>query len=115
SRVAPAQSQDIVDFAISPDERKLTFLAGEGIAVFHSHHTAISFIVDVLEDVLVVYFTGRGFLPSRVISDLEVGDLIPTQINVRDQVSFITLHVIDIVKDLTGRRPNRFTDHVALV
>src|SRR5690606_18131969 len=105
----------IVDFAISPDERRFTFLAGEGLPAFHSHPTAISLRLDVLVDVPVVYFTGRAFLPSRVISELAVADLMPTQINVRDQVSCITLHVIDIVKDLTGRRPNRFTGHVALV
>ena len=55
--------------------------------MLHSHDAVIPGFVNVLKHLGVIDFPGSGFFPTGIVSHLEVSDLIPTQVEQRDQVS----------------------------
>src|SRR5262245_57874830 len=72
-------------------------------AVFHPHHAFESLSVNVFEDVAVIHLARRRLLPARVVADLEIGDLLPGQVDVRDDIPFGNLLMVHVVKNLDRR------------
>ena len=62
--------------------------------MLHAHDTPESFVVDVLEDISIVNLSGRWFFAAGIVTDLEVGDLAPRTVDVRDEIAFVNLLVI---------------------
>ena len=71
--------------------------------MFHAHDTRVATAVDVLEHVGVVDLTGSRFATARIVSDLEVGDVVPGGIHVINEVSLGRLLVVEILEDHAGR------------
>src|SRR5690606_23201102 len=90
-------------------------LSGRGVAVFHAHDTTVPFVVDVLEDILIVDLARSRFFSSGVVPYLKVGDLIPAKIDVGNEVTFVALHMVDVVENFAGRRIDRLAYHITLV
>ena len=85
-----------IDGSVGVENCEFPFFATDRIAVFHSKNTRISLALNKAEDIVVIDFTRAGFLPSGVVANLEISDLIPACFNVWDQVSFLNLLVVDI-------------------
>src|SRR5688500_12497442 len=64
------------------DERLLAFLARPGVAMLHAEHAVEPLATDMAKEILVVHLAGAGLLASRVVADLEIGDLAPGNIDV---------------------------------
>src|SRR5688500_5943588 len=77
---------------VGVDQRLLAFLAGLRIAVLHAEHAVEPLRTDVAEQILVVHFPGARLFAPGVVADLEVHDLAPGVIDVRDDVAFVALH-----------------------
>ena len=75
----------------------------------------VAFIIKMFEDILIIHFTSSRFIPARVVTNLEIGNLVPALINIADNIPFIALHVIHIEEDLAGGAANRLADHIGLV
>src|SRR5690606_5757680 len=100
---------------IGIDERLLTFLAGPRLAVLHAEDAVVSFRTDVAEEMPIVHLARARFLATRIVADLEIRDLAPGVIDVRDDVTFVALHVVHVVEDLAGRTVHRAADLIRLV
>src|SRR5690606_16585128 len=83
-------------------------------AVLHADNTGISFRVNVLEHPPIVDLSGGWLVPSRNIADLEIRDLVPGGIDVRDDVAFRNLLMVDVEQYLARRAVYGFADHVSL-
>ena len=68
----------------------------------------------MLENILVVDLTSGGFLSSGIVANLKVGDFVPGKVDIGDEVSFVPLHVIDIIKDFAGRAIHGFAKLIGL-
>ena len=66
--------------------------------------------VDVPEDVPVVHLAGGGLLAARVVALLEVGDLFPRAVDVRDDVPLGDLLVVHVEEDLARGASHRPAD-----
>src|SRR5688500_6340735 len=84
------------------------------VAVLHSDHALESLRVDVSEDVPVIDLTSAWLTATRVVTDLDVGHLVPGRIHVRNQVSFGDLLMIDVEQDLHRGTVDGATDLVCL-
>jgi len=71
--------------------------------------------MNVLENIFVIHFTGARFFSSGVVTDLEIGNMIPRSINVIDDVSFIALHVIHVEQNFARRTVHCLADHKRLI
>ncbi len=78
--------------------------------MFHAHDHVFGLAGDVFEDVLVVHFSGEGFLAAGVVALLEVGDLRPSGVDIGDDIAFGDLLVIHIEEDFAGGRIDGLTD-----
>ena len=87
--------------------------------MFHSDDEAFAvrdrFVMDMLEDLLIVDFPSSWFLSTWVIASLKICDFIPTQVDVCNQVSFGNLLVVNIKQDLATRTIDGFADGKCLV
>src|SRR5512138_1493905 len=93
-------SLERVRFDIGIDQGAFTVLAWMRIAVLHAEHAGESSSMNMAEEIPIVHLPGSRFLAPRVVADLEVSDLAPRAIDVRDDVAFFSLHVIHVVQDL---------------
>lgn len=82
--------------------------------MFHTHDAFKSFLVDMLEDILVIHLSSGRFLATWVIADLEVTDFIPCSVDIPDDIPLIALHMVHIEQDLAGRAVHGAADHVSL-
>ena len=78
--------------------------------MLHADRSIISLGMEMLENVLVVDLPGGGFLASGRIPHMETTDLIPGTVDIRDQISFRDLLVVDVVDDLAIGAPDSFAD-----
>jgi hypothetical protein len=93
-----------IAFAVSLDNPCLTlFCPSLAYPMFHTDGTIIFFVVEVFEDILIVYLTCGGFIPSRVITAMKSGDLTPGRLNIGYQITFLNLLMIDVFHDFAGR------------
>ena len=83
--------------------------------MLHAHHTFVSLFINVLENIFIVDFSGSRFVPSRIVTDLDVGYFFPAEVHIPDQVTLIPLHVIDIVQYFAGRAVVRPAYHLGLI
>ena len=67
-------------------------------------------LVDVPEDVPVVHLAGGRLLAAGVVADLQVGDLAPGAVDVRDDVPLGDLLVVHVEQDLARGAPDRAAD-----
>lgn len=103
-----------VDFLVRVDQGALAFFSGLGVAMLHAHHALVAFAVDVLEHVEVIDLAGGWFASTGVVADLEIGDLAPSAVDVRDDVAFVNLLMIDIEQDLARGAIHGSADLVTL-
>src|SRR5690606_30214028 len=103
-----------VDLAVGGNQCRFTLLAIDGLAVLHPNDPLKALAVNVLEHAPVVDLTGRRLVPSRNVANLEIGDLVPRGIDVRNDVALRDLLVIDVEQDLARGAADRFADHVGL-
>lgn len=78
-----------------------TLFPGFGISMLHSHNTCEAFFMNVPEDIQEIDLSGGRLSSARIIPTLEITYLIICKVNIRDQVSFMNLLMIDIKEDLT--------------
>ena len=71
--------------------------------------------MNVLANLLVVDLARAGFLASGVVAGLEVANLVPAHVDVRDEIAFGDLLVIDIKQNLARRTVDCSTDRVRLI
>lgn len=50
--------------------------------MFHAYYAGVTLGMNVAKQILVVYFSGGGFVMTRIIPALEVANLVPHLINV---------------------------------
>ena len=63
----------------------------------HTDNSLKFLTVNLFENIFIIYFTSCGFITSRIISNLEVSNFPPCHIDIRDQVSFGYLLMIQII------------------
>ena len=90
-------------------------LPGVAIAVLHAEHAVEPLAPDVPEEIPVVHLARARLLAARVVADLEIRDLAPRVVDVRDDVALVALHVVHVVEDLARRAIYRAADRVRLV
>src|SRR5690606_8752238 len=76
-----------VDLAVGGNQCRFTLLAIDGRAVLHPNYPLEALAVNVLEYSPIVDLTGRRLIASRNVTDLEIGDLVPRGIDVRNDVA----------------------------
>ena len=110
---------EAVHFPVSRNEGLFSFLAGLGVAVLHAPNKffvcGFCLLVHVFEYFFVVDLSGGGFLSAGVVTNLEVSNFIPAPVDVRDDVPFVFLHMVDVEQDFAGGTINRLADHIRLV
>src|SRR5690606_26248485 len=87
-----------IHFPIRSISCQCTFLAGILETMFHSQKTTVSLVIDMLENIFIVYLSGSGFFSARSVPYLEIGYFIPAIIYRRNQVPFFNLYVIYIAQ-----------------
>jgi hypothetical protein len=90
----------IITLAISFDDSHLTFFAAFAYAVLHAQDTVVALIVQVLEDVLVIYFSSRRLLTAWIVAEMKGCDFVPGHIDVGNQVAFGDLLMIYVIDNL---------------
>ncbi|MFT6574066.1 MAG: hypothetical protein ACJA16_002255 [Akkermansiaceae bacterium] len=60
----------------------------------------VEFFLDMRGYLGGIDFAGAGFLAAGVVAGLEVGDFVPGEVDVGDEVSFGDLLVVDVAEDL---------------
>ena len=83
-----------IDGSVSIDHGLFAFDPFDRVAVFHPHDALISLAGDVGQYVAVVDLAGARFFSTRVVAALQIRDLVPAPIKVRNQVSLCDLLVI---------------------
>src|SRR5712671_1088367 len=83
-----------ITFPIRTNHRQFPFLVFLRVAVLHTQHTGVTLFMDILENIFVVHLSRAGLFTSRVIPDLEVGNLLPTLSHIRNNISFVSLHMV---------------------
>src|SRR5574343_515909 len=83
--------------------------------MLHTQHAAIAFFMDVFEHITIIDLTGGGFISSRIVTDLKITDLLPALIDIINDISFITLHMVDIIKYFHGSTSYSLTDYIVLM
>ncbi len=75
----PSGGSDVetVNFDIGVDHGLFTFRPQAGVAVLHANKALVAFFIEVFEDALVVNLSRGWFVAARVVSDLDVGNLLP--------------------------------------
>ncbi len=71
--------------------------------MLHANDALISFVVNVPEYIQVIDLAGCGFFPARVVAHLEISDLFPGEVNIRDQVALRDLLVVQVIQDFARR------------
>ena len=104
----------IVAGPIRVDYCLLAFLASLASAVLHAQNTLVALVVNVLEDILVIDFSGGRFLPAGIVTEMEGGDFAPGHIDIRNQVAFGDLLVIYVVDNFDRGAVDCPADHVGL-
>ena len=82
--------------------------------MLHADDPVMALVRDMPEDVAVVDLTGSRFVAAGVVAVLEASDVRPALVEIRDQVSFGDLLVIDVEQDLARRAVHRFADCIRL-
>ena len=68
---------------VGVDDSALARLAGHRVAVLHADDTSIPLGFQVSENVHIVNLARGRFLPARIVSHLDIGDLIPRFVQIR--------------------------------
>src|SRR5690606_4340233 len=108
------RGSESVDLAVRGDQCRFTLCTINRLAVFHPDNAGKSFPVNVLEHAPVVDLAGSRFVPSRHVAYLEICNLVPGSVDVRDDIALGDLLVIHVEQDLAGGAVDRFADHVGL-
>ena len=66
-------------------------------------------------NVFVIDLSTSGFLAARIVAGLEIGNFIPATIDIRNEVSFGDLLMVDIEQDFAGRRVDCLANSVCLI
>ena len=82
------------------DHGPLALLAGHTLAVLHADHTFILLVIQMFEDILIVYLTCCRLIPPGIVAAMESCDLTPCCLYVRYQVTLGNLLMIHILNDL---------------
>ncbi len=80
----------------------LTGLAADADAVLHTDHTVPAFLIQMTEYVLVIDLAAGRFFTARIVAGLEVGDFVPTMIDVGDEVPFGDLLMINVEQNFAA-------------
>ena len=105
----------IIRVAICFYQRELSFLSRFCSSVFHAQHAFKAFAMNVCENISVIHFAGAGFIPARIIADLEIGNFIVCPIYIVNQVACIALNVVHVEQYFTNRAIHRFANRIGLV
>ena len=62
--------------------------------------------MEMFKNIEKIYFTGCRFISSRIIPYLKIIDLGPGKIDIRDQISFRDLLMVEVVQYFAGRAIN---------
>src|SRR5215213_5621534 len=119
SRLLAPRPLKAVRAHVGLDHLALALGAFGGVPVFHPEHEVAAGLLhpgmNVLEDILVVRLTGAGLFAAGHVPDLEVRDLVPRGVDVRDEMSLVPLHVVDVVEDLARGAVDGAADRVRLI
>ena len=75
---------------------------------------SIALGVEVLEHVAVVDLARARLVAARVVARLQVRDLVPGHVDVRDEIPFGDLLVIDVEQNLARRAADRAANLIRL-
>ena len=89
----------IIAPAVGVDDCPLARLSRLALAVLHAQDALIALLVQVFKDVLVIDLARCGLFPAWIVAEMERDNLIPSHIDIRDQVAFGDLLMIDVVQD----------------
>src|SRR5690625_7916962 len=90
----------IICFSISGNQFFFAFFSALTESVLHSYDSIKTFVVKMSEYILVVDLTGIRFLPVRLVTYLNIYDLILDPIDICDKFSFIFLIILSFIKYL---------------
>ncbi len=71
----------MIDLPVGIDHCLLAGFAGLGIAMLHPDNAIKAFLMDMLEDVVIVDLARRRLVPAGIVAALEIADLIPAGID----------------------------------
>src|SRR5690625_5954329 len=91
----------IICFSISGNQFFFAFFSALTESVLHSYDSIKTFVVKMSEDISVVDFTGIRFLPARIVTYLNIYDLILGPIVICVQVFLIFLFIFSILRFLS--------------
>src|SRR5687768_14120944 len=104
----------IIRCDVGVDDGALALFAGLRVTVLHADDAGEAFRVEVAEYIPVVDLARRGLASAGIVTDLDVGDLVPGGVDVRDQVAFRDLLMVRVEQDLARWAADGFADHVRL-
>src|SRR5690554_5581419 len=61
-----------INFSIGFISRQSAFFTGILKTMFHSQKTPVTFVINMLEDIFIVYLSGSGFFTARGIPYLKI-------------------------------------------
>ena len=103
-----------IAFAISLYNTGLPFFGAVADAMLHADDPVVFTVINVLEHILIIDLTCSGLVPAGIVAAVESSYFAPCGINVRDQVPFGDLLVIDIIYNLAGWSVNSPADCIRL-
>ena len=83
---------------------------GIELPLLHPHDTSIALAFEMPKNVVIVDLAGCRLFATRIVSDLNIHDLIPRLVHIREQVPFCDLLMVEIVQDLARRARDRPAD-----
>ena len=81
---------------IGVDDSTLARLAGLRVAVLHADDTSIALGFQVPENVRIVDLSRGRFVAARIIAHLDIGDLVPRFVDIRNEIAFGNLLILEI-------------------
>ena len=73
------------------------------VTVLHPHNTSIALAFEMPKNVVIVDLARCRLFTTWIVSDLNISDLVPGLVHIRDQVSLGDLLIVEIVQDLARR------------
>ena len=95
-----------ITFPVCLNYTVLTIFGSDTHTMFHTENTLVILAVNVFENILKIDLASRRFITPWIISEMERCDFTPGSFNIRNQVTFGDLLVIDIIHDLADRPVN---------
>src|SRR5690606_7720083 len=106
--------QEIICFSVSIDQFLFSFLPTLTKAMLHPNHAFKAFVVQMFEEVLIIYFPCVWFTSSRIVPYLKVCNFIPGPVHMLNQMTFIFFLIVGIKKYFTGWTIYRLTNQISL-